>query len=76
MTYEVYGIPANSDLAVFETDLPSTVNTETLASIMGWESEEDAFLDYRLTPEQISDIEHLATIELPKELALYLSCHA
>ncbi|RJG12408.1 hypothetical protein D3879_03710 [Pseudomonas cavernicola] len=76
LKYEIHGAPENSDLAVFETNPPSTVTTEALMPIMGWQSEEDAVSTYLLSAEQTKAIESLAAIELPKDLELYLSCYA
>ncbi|WP_421666978.1 hypothetical protein [Pseudomonas chlororaphis] len=43
---------------------------------MGWATDDDCVYDYRLTPEQISAIEQLCSLELPKNLELFLSCSA
>lgn len=75
LKFEIHGAPVDSDEAVFETKL-STLTTEMLMPIMGWQTEADAVSSYLLTPEQTSAIERLAAITLPKDLELYLSCHS
>ena len=44
--------------------------------IMGWEKDDDYVYDYRLTSEQISAIEQLCSLELPRDLELFLTCNA
>ncbi|WP_339526988.1 hypothetical protein [Pseudomonas sp. EL_65y_Pfl2_R96] len=75
LKFQIYGIPENGDLAVFEVDLPRSVTTDALMPIMAWHEEEDAMESHPLSAGQVTAIESLAMIELPKELMLYLSSH-
>jgi hypothetical protein len=75
LRFQIYGIPENGDLAAFEVDLPRTVTTDALMPIMAWHEEEDAMASHRLSAAQVTAIESLAMIELPKELTLYLSSY-
>ncbi|WP_256661631.1 hypothetical protein [Pseudomonas sp. F01002] len=73
LKFQIYGIPENDDLAVFEMDLSRSITTDALKPIMAWHEEEDAMASHRLSAKQVTAIENLAMIELPKELMLYLS---
>lgn len=75
LKFQIYGIPENGDLAVFEVDLPRTVTTDALMPLMAWHEEEDAMASHLLSAEQVTAIENLAMIELPKDLMLYLSSY-
>ncbi|WP_123423906.1 hypothetical protein [Pseudomonas brassicacearum] len=75
LRFQIYGIPENGDLAVFEVDLPRTVTTDALMPIMAWHEEEDAMASHLLSAGQVTAIESLAMIELPKNLMLYLSSY-
>lgn len=75
LKFQIYGREEASDLAVFETDLPPTVTTDVLMPIMTWHKEEDAMASHLLTARQITAIERLAMIKLPRSLMLYISCY-
>lgn len=75
LKFQIYGIDETSDLAVFEIDLSPTVTTDVLMPIMAWHKEEDAMASHRLTAMQVSAIERLTTIHLPRTLMLYLSSY-
>ncbi|MHC8290573.1 pyocin S6 family toxin immunity protein [Pseudomonas sp. XS1P51] len=75
LKFQIYGIDETSDLAEFEIDLPPTVTTDALMPIMAWHKEEDAMASHRLTPWQVTAIERLTMIKLPRKLMLYLSSY-
>ncbi|MEX5683110.1 MULTISPECIES: hypothetical protein [Pseudomonas] len=75
LKFQIYGIPENGDLAVFEVDLSRSITTNALMPIMAWHEEEDAMASHLLSAEQVTAIENLAMIELPKDLRLYLSSY-
>jgi len=75
LKFQIYGVPENGDLAVFEVDLSQAVTTDALMPIMSWKEEEDAMASHRLSAGQVTAIERLAMIELPKDLTLYLSSY-
>jgi hypothetical protein len=68
------GVPQGKDFASFEKEIP--VFIADLKAIMGWVIDDDCVYDYRLTAEQISAIEQLCSLELPKDLELFLTCNA
>ncbi|ROM90792.1 hypothetical protein [Pseudomonas brassicacearum] len=74
MKHTIMGVPEGEDFASFEKELP--VSVAELKPIMGWAADGDCVYDYRLTPEQISAIEQLCSLELPRNLELYLTCSA
>lgn len=73
LKFQIYGIPEHGDLAVFEVDLSRSITTDALMPIMAWHEEEDAMASHLLSAEQVTAIESLAMIELPKDLRLYIS---
>lgn len=74
MKHVIMGVPQGEDFASFEKEIP--VSVADLKPIMGWVKDEDCVYDYRLTVEQISAIEQLCSLELPKDLELFLTCNA
>ncbi|MFJ6088630.1 DUF7683 domain-containing protein [Pseudomonas chlororaphis] len=74
MKHTIRGVPEGEDFATFEKVLP--VSVADLKPIMGWAADDDCVYDYRLTPEQISAIEKLCSLELPRNLELFLTCSA
>ena len=52
------------------------VSAKDLRPIMSWAKDDDYIYDYRLTLEQISAIERLCALELPRHLELFLMCNA
>ena len=75
LKFQIYGIDETSDLAVFEIDLSPTVTTDVLMPIIAWHKEEDAMASHLLTARQVTAIERLTTIQLPRKLKLYLSSY-
>lgn len=75
LKYQIYGKDKASDVAVFEIDLAPTVTTDALMPIMAWHEEEDAMAIHLLTARQITAIERLAMIKLPRQLMLHLSSY-
>jgi hypothetical protein len=74
MKHVIMGVPQGEDFASFEKEIP--VSVADLKPIMGWVKDDDCVYDYRLTAEQISAIEQLCSLELPKNLELFLTCNA
>lgn len=74
MKHVIMGVPQGEDFASFEKEIP--VSVADLKLIMGWVKDDDCVYDYRLTAEQISAIEQLCSLELPKDLELFLTCNA
>lgn len=74
MRYVIMGVPDGEDFASFEKEIPLSV--ADLKPIMGWEKDGDHVYDYRLTSEQISAIEQRCSLELPRNLELFLTCSA
>lgn len=74
MKHVIMGVPQGEDFASYEKEIP--VSVEDLKPIMGWEKDNDFVYDYRLTAEQITAIEQLCSLELPKDLELFLTCNA
>jgi hypothetical protein len=74
MKHVIMGVPEGEDFASYEKEIP--VSVEDLKPIMGWEKDDDFVYDYRLTLEQITAIEQLCSLELPKNLELFLTCNA
>jgi len=75
LKFQIYGREEATDLAVFEIDLPPTVTTDALMPIMAWYEEEDAMASHLLTARQMTAIERLAMIKLPRNLVLYISSY-
>ncbi|MBK5549965.1 hypothetical protein JFU49_06675 [Pseudomonas sp. TH03] len=73
MKHLIMGVPKGEDFPSFEMQTPIT--TSELKSIMGWENDEDSLHDYRLTEHQIMRIEKACSLELPKDLELFLTSH-
>ncbi|KAA0996738.1 hypothetical protein FQ192_02925 [Pseudomonas sp. ANT_J12] len=71
MKYLIMGVPKGEDFPSFEKQIPIT--TIELQLIMGWVSDEESFHDYRLTESQILKIEKACSLELPKDLDLFLT---
>ncbi|AZC51616.1 hypothetical protein HUS91_34040 [Pseudomonas chlororaphis] len=74
MKHTIMGVPEGEDFATFSKVLP--VSVADLKPIMGWATDDDCVYDYQLTLEQISAIEQLCSLELPKNLELFLTCSA
>jgi len=74
MRHMIMGIPKNDNFPTFNVELPLTA--ETLKPIMNWETDNEIFFDYQLTPQQINDIEAATSLTFPKELDLFLTCEA
>lgn len=74
MKHVIMGVPEGEDFASYEKEIP--VSVEALKPIMGWKKDDDFVYDYRLTAEQITAIELLCSLELPKDLELFLTCNA
>lgn len=71
MKHMIMGIPKNEDFPTFELKL--VIPTEKLSALMGWQNENDWVFDYRLTLEQITEIEKLIPQKLPVDLDLFLT---
>lgn len=73
MIFEVIGFESGEDDLKYQQDIPLT--REDLMVIMPWKEEGDWVYDWRLTEQQIVEIQKLCPFQLPMGLDLYLSCH-
>ena len=73
MKHLIMGAPKGEDFPSFEKQIP--ISTNELKRIMGWEKDEDSLHDYRLTEQQIIDIEKACSLERPKNLELFLTSY-
>jgi hypothetical protein len=71
MKHRIMGVLEGDDSAVFERALP--IATSSLKVIMGWSTKDDPLYDYKLTEQQITDIEQACAVTMPRHLDLYLS---
>ncbi|RON55036.1 hypothetical protein [Pseudomonas frederiksbergensis] len=71
MKHLIMGVPKGEDFPSFEKQIPIT--TIELKLIMGWVNDEESFHDYRLTELQIVRIEKACSLELPRDLDLFLT---
>ena len=71
MKHRVMGVKRGEDFPLFHQTL--AITSSDLTRVMGWESEEESQHDYRLTEQQVIDIEEACAISLPRHLDLYLS---
>ena len=73
MKYFVMGVRHGGDFPAFKQQIG--INAVELKPIMGWVDDEDALHDYKLTGQQISDIETACSLKLPKALDLFLTSY-
>ncbi|MEB0226514.1 hypothetical protein [Pseudomonas sp. 10S4] len=73
MKHLIMGVPKGEDFPSFEKQIPIT--TTKLKLIMGWEKDEDSLHDYRLSEQQITSIEKACSLDLPKNLDLFLTTY-
>jgi hypothetical protein len=73
MKHVIMGVPAGEDFASYEKEI--LVSVQDLKPIMGWVKDDDCVYDYQLTADQINAIEQLCSLELPKNLELFLTCN-
>jgi hypothetical protein len=71
MKHVVYGVPSGEDFPTYEQELP--LSLDELTVIMAWTERDDYVFDFRLTAQQIKDIEEMSSLEFPKDLDLYLA---
>ncbi|MGX9559367.1 MULTISPECIES: hypothetical protein [Pseudomonas] len=71
MKHKIMGVIAGDDFASFEKEL--CIDTQALAKIMNWTKEESYFYDYELSTSQIAALEEACSIELPRNLLLFLT---
>lgn len=71
MKHQVMGVKRGEDFPLFQQTL--SIATSDLKIVMGWENEQEFQHDYRLTEQQIIEIETSCAITLPRDLDLYLS---
>jgi hypothetical protein len=71
MKHKIMGVIDGDDLASYENSL--CIGTQALAKIMNWTKEESYFYDYALNTSQIAALEKACSIELPRNLLLFLS---
>jgi hypothetical protein len=73
MRHVVYGVPSGEDFPTYEQELPLSLDDLTI--IMEW-TDDDHVFDFRLTAQQIKDIQDMSSIKFPEDLDLYLSCNS
>ncbi|MBT2338693.1 MULTISPECIES: hypothetical protein [Pseudomonas] len=71
MNHAIMGVVDGEDFASYEIKLP--IESKDLAKIMNWVQEEDYLYDYRLDKAQIEALEEACSIELPRNLVLFLT---
>ncbi|OOG81087.1 hypothetical protein B0E42_25645 [Pseudomonas sp. A25(2017)] len=71
MKHKIMGALDGDDFASYENML--CIDTQTLAKIMNWTEEESYFYDYALNTSQIEALEGSCSIELPRNLLLFLT---
>ena len=71
MKHRIMGVKKGEDFPVYERDI--SISIAKLTVIMGWIEDEDCLHDYRLTESQIVDIEKASSLDLPRNLDLYLT---
>ncbi|MBK5530104.1 hypothetical protein JFT91_29035 [Pseudomonas sp. TH08] len=71
MKHQIMGVKRGEDFPIFQRTIP--IATSALKLVMGWQYEEESQHDYRLTEQQIIEIEKACAIILPRDIDLYLS---
>ncbi len=71
MTHRIMGVKTGEDFPLYEQTI--SIATLDLKRIMGWRDDEDSLHDYKLTSQQIIDIEKACALSLPPDLDLYLT---
>lgn len=71
MKHKIMGVMDGDDFASYEKTL--CIDTQALAKIMNWTKEENYFYDYELNTSQITALEAACSIELPRNLSLFLT---
>ncbi|UZE87457.1 MULTISPECIES: hypothetical protein [Pseudomonas] len=71
MKHKIMGVVDGDDVASYEKTL--CIDTQALAKIMNWTKEENYFYDYELNISQITELEDACSIELPRNLLLFLT---
>lgn len=71
MKHKIMGVIAGDDFASYEKVL--CINTQALAKIMNWTKDENYFYDYELSASQIEALEDECSIDLPRNLLLFLT---
>lgn len=71
MKHKIMGVIDGDDFASYEKAL--CIDTQALAKIMNWTKEENYFYDYELNTSQIEALENACSVELPRNLLLFLT---
>lgn len=71
MKHKIMGVIDGDDFASYEQTL--CIDTQALAKIMNWTKEESYLYDYELNTSQIEALENACSIELPRNLSLFLT---
>lgn len=71
MKHKIMGVIDGDDFASYEKAL--YIDTQALAKIMNWTKEENYFYDYELNTSQIEALENACSVELPRNLLLFLT---
>lgn len=70
LSHMIMGFRPDDDFPCLEKNLP--ISTIDLVPIMGWQNDNDCVFDYRLTEQQVRDIERSCSLKLPEHLELFL----
>ncbi|WP_170929959.1 MULTISPECIES: hypothetical protein [unclassified Pseudomonas] len=65
------GVKKGEDFPEYEKSI--SIGAAELKIIMGWINQEESMHDYRLTEQQMCDIEKATALTLPRNLDLYLT---
>ncbi|UVL83353.1 hypothetical protein LOY35_24765 [Pseudomonas sp. B21-028] len=71
MNHTIMGVVDGEDFASYEIALP--IESKDLAKIMDWIKEEEYLYDYQLDKAQIEALEEACSIELPRNMVLFLT---
>jgi len=71
MKHKIMGVIDGDDFASYEKAL--CIDAQALAKIMNWTKEESYLYDYELNTSQIEALENACSIELPRNLLLFLT---
>jgi hypothetical protein len=74
MKHFITGYKSSEDTLVFKQEIPLIL--ADLKSIMGWQEDDQCAHDHKLNDQQVSVIESMGALNLPKDLELYLTCES
>lgn len=74
MRHAIRGYAPLEEVLSFKMDIP--LSAADLKPIMGWVEDDDFLYVYKLTRQQVVEIEKACSLEFPKDLELHLKCYA